>query len=123
MAKPENHDQYISSFPEGTAALLQELRETIQSTVPDAVEVISYSMPAFKARGKMLAWFAGYERHIGFYPGAAGLAAFYKEISVYKNGKGSVQFPLDKPLPTDLIKALLNFKLQEIEGNLVKKKK
>lgn len=122
MARPENHDQYITSFPEGTAELLQELRETIQATVPEAVEVISYSMPAFKARGKMLAWFAGYERHIGFYPGAAGLAALHKEVSVYKNGKGSVQFPLDQPLPTNLIKALLSFKLQEIAEKLEKKK-
>lgn len=123
MAKPESTDQYISTFPESTAALLLQMRETVKATAPDAVEVISYSMPAFKQHGKMLVWFAGYERHIGFYPGSSGIAAFKNEIAGFKNAKGSVQFPLNKPLPVDLIVAIVKFKLNENAEALLKKKK
>ena len=114
MAKPQNHDEYIDSFPPPTRDLLQQMRETVQQAAPDAVEVISYSMPAFKLNGKMLIWYAGYERHIGFYPGSSPIIAFQKEISEYKNAKGSVQFPLDKPLPVGLISRMVRFKADEI---------
>lgn len=114
MAKPLNHNEYIGTFPEHTQELLQQMRQIIPAAVPGATEVISYSMPAFKLHGKMLVWFAGYERHIGFYPGASGIAAFQKEISGFKNAKGSVQFPLTQPLPEALITRMVQFKAAEI---------
>jgi uncharacterized protein YdhG (YjbR/CyaY superfamily) len=113
MAAPLNHDAYINSFPPATQKLLQQVRETVLKAATGAVEVISYSMPAFKYEGMMLTWFAGYERHIGFYPGASGIAAFQKEIAEYKNAKGSVQFPLDKPMPVALITQMVKFKVAE----------
>jgi uncharacterized protein YdhG (YjbR/CyaY superfamily) len=113
MATPVDTDHYISTFPQETQVLLQQVRGTIKKTAPDAIEVISYGMPAFKLSGKMLAWFAGYERHIGFYPGSSGIAAFQKEIVGYKNAKGSVQFPLDKPMPVELIINIVKFKMAE----------
>jgi uncharacterized protein YdhG (YjbR/CyaY superfamily) len=113
MAKPIDTDHYIASFPPATQKLLQQVRETIKATAPGAVDVISYSMPAVKLNGKILAWFAGYERHIGFYPGSSGIAAFQKEIAGYKNAKGSVQFPLDQPMPVELITNIVKFKIAE----------
>lgn len=116
MAKPIDHDDYIRTFPPATQQLLQQMRRLIPQVAPGAVEVISYSMPAFKLNGKMLIWFAGYERHIGFYPGASPIEAFKQELSVYKNAKGSVQFPLDKPLPEALITRMVQFKAGQIVG-------
>ena len=85
---------------------------TIRKAAPDAEEVISYQMPAYKCQG-MLVYFAGYKNHIGFYPGAAGVAAFKEELSVYKNAKGSVQFPIDKLLPLKLIAEIVTFRVKE----------
>jgi uncharacterized protein YdhG (YjbR/CyaY superfamily) len=116
-------DQYIIGFPEHTQKLLQQLRLTIKKAAPDAEEVISYSMPAYKYHG-MLVYFAGYQKHIGFYPMPAGIAAFKDELSIYKNAKGSVQFPLDKPLPINLITRIVKFRMQEnIEKEALKKAK
>lgn len=123
MAKPIDHDDYIHTFPQHTQELLQQMRQIIPQAAPGATEVISYSMPAFKLHGKMLVWFAGYERHIGFYPGSSGIAAFQKDISAYKNGKGSVQFPLTQPLPEALISRMVQFKVAEIAQKLAEKKK
>ncbi|QKJ32018.1 DUF1801 domain-containing protein [Mucilaginibacter mali] len=123
MAKPIDHNDYIRTFPQHTQELLQQMRQIIPQAAPGATEVISYSMPAFKLHGKMLVWFAGYERHIGFYPGSSGIAAFQKEISVYKNAKGSVQFPLTQPLPGALISRMVQFKVAEIAQKLAEKKK
>jgi len=114
MAKPLDHDSYISTFPPSTQKELEELRATVNRTAPGAEEIISYSMPAFKYFGKVLIWYAGYERHVGFYPGSSPIAAFQKEISGYKNAKGSVQFPLHKPLPVELITKMVQFKMAEI---------
>jgi uncharacterized protein YdhG (YjbR/CyaY superfamily) len=100
-------------FPIQTQKLLQKLRLTIHKIAPKAEEVISYGMPAFKINGSVLVYFAGYKAHIGFYPTGTGIAAFKKEIAAYKNSKGAVQFPLDKPLPLELIKKMVKFKLQE----------
>ena len=105
-------DSYIETFPRETQKLLQELRILIQKTAPEAIETISYAMPAFKMK-KMLVYFAGYKNHIGLYPGAATILHFQNEIQQFKNAKGSVQFPLDKPLPIDLIKKMVEFKLKE----------
>ena len=118
MKKPKDIDEYISSFPEETQKLLEQIRTTISDAAPEAVEVISYSMPAFKYNG-VLVWFAAHKSHIGFYPRASGIEAFKKELSTYKKSKGAVQFPLDKPLPLELIKKIVKFRLAE---NLLKLK-
>src|ERR1041385_8698097 len=90
-------DKYIDSFPERTAAMLRQLRAIIRKAAPQAEELISYRMPAFRLHG-MLVYFAGYENHIGFYPGASAIYAFKTSLAAYKYAKGSVQFPLDRPL-------------------------
>jgi len=119
--KPENIDQYIANFPAATQKLLQQVRETIQLAVPEAKEVISYGMPAFKQKG-ILVYFAGYAKHIGFYPTGSGIEAFKNEFGDYKWSKGAVQFPLDKPLPLDLITRITKFKAEIDLGKVVKKK-
>lgn len=98
-------DAYISHQPEKTREILEKIRETIKSVAPKAEEMISYQMPAFKYHG-MLVYFAAYKNHIGFYSLPSGNNEFKKELSIYKNGKGSVQFPLDKPIPYTLIKKI-----------------
>jgi uncharacterized protein YdhG (YjbR/CyaY superfamily) len=118
IAKINDIDTYIAGFPKDTQNLLQQLRETIMKTAPDAEDLISYQMPAYKFNG-VLVYFAGYKNHIGFYPGAAGIETFKKEVSVFKNAKGSVQFPLDKPLPIKLITKIVAFRVKE---NLAKAK-
>jgi len=116
--KPVDFDSYVAGFPKNTQKLLKQLRATILKAAPKAEEVISYGMPAFKLNG-MLVWMAGYSKHIGFYPKPSGIAAFKKELSIYKNAKGSVQFPLDKPLPLALITKIVKFRVAE---NLLKAK-
>jgi uncharacterized protein YdhG (YjbR/CyaY superfamily) len=115
-------DTYIENFPESTQKKLQQLRAVIKKTAPSAEELISYKMPAYKYHG-MLVYFAGYQNHIGFYPGAAGIAKFKEKIDLYKNAKGSVQFPLDKPLPLKLIAEIVSFRLEENTAKTVAKKK
>jgi len=105
-------ESYILGFPEPVQSLLFELRNCIKKTAPQAEEVISYQMPAYKYQG-MLVYFAGYSNHIGFYPGASGVEHFLPELTQYKTSKGTIQFPLDKPLPLDLIKRIVEFRLQE----------
>ncbi|MDQ0969291.1 uncharacterized protein YdhG (YjbR/CyaY superfamily) [Flavobacterium sp. W4I14] len=119
--KPENIDQYIANFPIKTQKLLQQIRETIHKAVPEAKEVISYGMPAFK-QNTVLVYFAGYAKHIGFYPTGSGIEAFKEEFTQYKWSKGAVQFPLDKPLPLDLITRITRFKAER-DLEKVKKKK
>ena len=109
--KPENIDQYIANFPIETQKLLQQIRETIHKAIPEAKEVISYGMPAFK-QNTVLVYFAGYAKHIGFYPTGSGIEAFKEEFAQYKWSKGAVQFPLDKPLPLDLITRITKFKAE-----------
>lgn len=106
-------DQYISKFPEDIQNLLQQMRMTIQKVAPNATESISYGMPAYKLNGKPLVYFAGYKNHIGFYATPSGHREFADELSAYKKGKGSVQFPLDKPLPIDLIQRIVRFRAKE----------
>lgn len=112
-------DEYIRSFPEHIRKKLEELRNAIKEFVPEAQEKISYQMPAFFLNG-VLVWFAGFSKHIGFYPGASGIDAFKSELSKYKHAKGSVQFPIEEPLPIELIKRIVSFRVEE---NLRKKKK
>ncbi len=111
-------DEYIATFPENVQDILQELRKVIQEATPEAEEAISYGMPTFKLKGNLV-HFAAYEHHIGFYPAPSGIEAFKEELSPYKGGKGSVQFPLDKPVPLDLVEKIVIFRVGE---NLKKNK-
>ena len=108
-AKITSVDGYIAGFPPATRTLLQQVRTTVMKAAPKAEEVISYNMPAYKFYG-MLVYFAGYDKHIGFYPMPAAIEAFKKELAVYKSAKGSVQFPLDKPMPLKLITQMVKFR-------------
>jgi uncharacterized protein YdhG (YjbR/CyaY superfamily) len=112
-------DEYINYFPKDVKIKLEKLRNVIKKTAPKAEEKISYQMPAYSLNG-ILVYFAGYSKHIGFYPGASGINEFKNEISKYKYAKGSVQFPLTESLPIDLIKRIVKFRLIE---NMNKKKK
>lgn len=106
-------DQYISAFPEPVKNQLIQMRQCIRENAPEAVEIISYGMPGYKLNGKPLVYFAGYKQHIGFYATPTGHAEFKKELSTYKQGKGSVQFPLDQSLPVDLITRIVKFRVTE----------
>jgi len=106
-------EEYIATFPDIVQECLKQIRGVILENAPDAEEGISYKMPAYKMNGKPLVYFAGFRNHIGFYATPTGHAEFLKELSVYKQGRGSVQFPLDKPLPLDLIKRIVKFRVEE----------
>ncbi len=101
-------DAYIAQFPASTKIILKQVRETILNAAPKAEESISYGMPAYKIHGKPLVYFAGYEKHIGFYATPTGHEAFKKDLAAYKQGKGSVQFPLNEKIPFSLIKKMYN---------------
>ena len=110
----ETIDEYIAEFPPETQAKLQELRALIKSLAPDATEIIAYAIPTFDMGGKHLVHFAGYARHIGLYPTPSGMVAFAEELEGYKTGKGTAQFPLDQPLPVDLIRRIVEFRIAEV---------
>jgi uncharacterized protein YdhG (YjbR/CyaY superfamily) len=114
-------DNYIAGFPVETKKLLEQIRAVIKTAAPQAEEVISYNMPAFRQNG-MLVYFAGYKKHIGFYPGASGISAFKNELSQYKGAKGSVQFPLNKPMPLEIITEIVMFRVEENHYKAKKKK-
>ena len=114
-AKPTTVEEYIAGFPKDVQKVLKQVRLAIRLAAPEAVESISYAMPAYKLNGKPLVYFAGYEKHIGFYATPTGHEKFKKELSKYKQGKGSVQFPLDEPMPLDLIKRIVVFRKKENE--------
>jgi len=109
-------DEYIAEFPAETQVVLEELRALIRASAPDATEIISYAIPTFDLNRRHLVHFAGYEKHIGFYPTASGVEAFKQELKPYKSGKGSVQFPLGQPLPTDLIRRIVELRVEESTG-------
>jgi uncharacterized protein YdhG (YjbR/CyaY superfamily) len=108
-------DEYIKTFPEDIQIILEKIRQTIRKAAPEAVEAISYGIPTFKVNGKYLVYFAAWKYHIGFYPIPSAANAFKRELSAYKQGKGSVQFPLDKPIPYDLIKKIVIFRVKEVK--------
>ncbi|MDP2188974.1 MAG: DUF1801 domain-containing protein [Sphingobacteriaceae bacterium] len=108
-------DTYILQFPAEVQARLSAFRERIQSLVPDAEESMAYGMPAYKLHGKPLVYFAAFAKHIGFYTTPTGHAAFANELAAYKQGKGSVQFPLHEDMPWTLIEAIILFRKQENE--------
>ncbi len=109
-------DDYIGSFPAEMQIRLNRVLATIREAAPGAGESISYGMPAFKLKGKPLVYFAGYKNHIGFYATPTGHQAFKEELSKYRQGKGSVQFPNDQPLPLDLIRRITEFRVRENLG-------
>jgi uncharacterized protein YdhG (YjbR/CyaY superfamily) len=109
----ETIDEYIKTFPEDVQAILEKIRQTIRKAAPEAVETISYQMPAFKLNGRNLVYFAAWKNHIGFYPMPSGTEAFKKELSPYKGAKGSVRFPIEKPIPYDLVKKIVIFRVKE----------
>jgi uncharacterized protein YdhG (YjbR/CyaY superfamily) len=111
--KPCNIDEYIANFPKETQIILEKIRTTIKNIVPESEETISYAMPAFKLNKKALVYFAGYKNHIGFYATPTGHKEFKEELSNFKQGKGSVQFPLDTQIPYDLIKRIVKFRVEE----------
>jgi len=113
----KNIDEYIATFPKNVQIILEEFRQAVREAAPEAKEVISYQMPAFKQKG-ILIWFAAYENHIGFYPTASGIDAFKEKLSAYETSKGTVRFPLNKPIPSDLVKEIVLFRVKE---NLRKK--
>jgi uncharacterized protein YdhG (YjbR/CyaY superfamily) len=112
--KPATIDAYIADFPKETQVLLQKIRTIIRKTVPEATESISYSIPTFKLNGAPLIHFAAYKHHIGFYATPAGHEAFVEELAHYKQGKGSVQFPLDQSIPFDLIERMVIFRRNQV---------
>ncbi|MFL5654230.1 MAG: iron chaperone [Ktedonobacteraceae bacterium] len=106
-------DEYIGTFPDDTQAILEKVRQAIHKAAPDAVETMSYGMPTFDLNGKHLVFFAGWKHHISLYPLPAGDEAFQQKISQYKRAKGSIQFPLDKPLPYDLVEKIVTLLMKE----------
>ena len=109
-------DEYITEFPPETQKALRQARALIAAAAPDATETISYAIPTFDLNGHHLVHFAGYERHLGFYPTPSGIAAFQDELKPYKSAKGSVQFPLSEPLPADLIRRIVAFRVAEVSA-------
>jgi uncharacterized protein YdhG (YjbR/CyaY superfamily) len=109
---PKDIDEYIARFPDNVRETLEKIRTTIRRAAPDAQETISYQIPTFTLYGNLV-HFAALKKHIGFYPGASGIEKFSGELSVYDGAKGSVQFPLDKPIPYRLISRIVKFRLNE----------
>ena len=116
----KDFEAYIVNFPEEIQELLNQLRAAIRQTAADAQESISYGMPAFKLNGKPLVYFAAFKNHIGFYATPTGHKEFENELSKYKQGKGSVQFPINQPLPLELIQRITQFRVME---NMLNSKK
>lgn len=114
-----NINAYINDFPEEIQTILEQIRATIQQAAPEAKEAIKYGMPTFVLNGNLV-HFAAYKNHIGFYPAPTGIEAFIKELEVYRTGKGTIQFPIDKPIPFDLITKVVKYRIEE---NLKKRKK
>ena len=121
VKKPTSIDEYIAEFPSTTQKLLEQIRAVIKKAAPVAEEAIGYGIPTFKLNGNLV-HFAGYKQHIGFYPGAAGIFSFEKELAGYKTSKGAVQFPISKPMPVDLITRIVKFRVKQNLEKPVKKK-
>ena len=110
--KTNNIDNYIAGFPKEIQEILQQVRSAISKAAPAAEETINYGIPTFTLKGNLV-HFAGYKNHIGFYPAPSGIETFKKELSIYKGAKGSVQFPIDKPMPLALISKIVKFRVKE----------
>jgi uncharacterized protein YdhG (YjbR/CyaY superfamily) len=118
MKKVTSIDEYINDYPKNVQIILQKLRQTIKKAAPKAEEAIAYGIPTFKFHGNLV-HFGGFKHHIGFYPAPTGIEAFKKELKPYLAGKGSIRFPLEKPIPYDLVARIVKFR---VELNLAKKK-
>jgi len=116
-------DKYIAGFPNDVQENLEKIRRTIRKAAPGAEETISYQIPTFTLKGKYLVYFAAYKKHIGLYPAPRGIEKFKKELSVYAGGKGTVRFPLDKPIPFDLIERIVKFRVKQNLERAKEKKK
>jgi uncharacterized protein YdhG (YjbR/CyaY superfamily) len=117
----QNIDQYIGIFPPNVQIILEKLRKTIQEAAPNAEETISYGIPTFELNGNLV-HFAAYKNHIGFYPASSAIVAFHKELSPYRHAKGSVQFPIDKPIPFYLVRKIVKYRVKENLERGIKKK-
>ena len=104
-------DEYVGTYPKNVQDILQKIRQTIRESAPDAKETISYKMPAFEQNG-ILVWFAAFKNHIGFFPTAQGIEKFRDKLSCYKTSKGTVRFPLSEPLPFELIKEIVKYRVK-----------
>lgn len=113
--------EYFASLPPGTRKILKEVRNTIRKAAPEADELISYNIPAFTQQGRLV-YYAAFKNHIGFYPRVSGIEAYKKELAKYKGAKGSVQFPLDKPMPLELIAKIVAFRVEENRKEAAAKK-
>ena len=108
-------DEYISQFPKNVRGILEQLRKVIRESAPEAEETINYGIPTFRLNGNLV-HFAAFKNHIGFYPTPSAVVAFKKELTPFKQAKGSIQFPLDKPIPFDLVKKIVKFRVKENES-------
>ena len=118
----KNIDEYIALFPDDVQKKLRDVRAIIKSAAPEATEAISYQMPTFKLHGNLV-HFAAFKNHIGFYPAPQGIEKFQAELSKYKGSKGAVQFPIDQPVPLDLIRRMVEYRVQGNLANAASKKK
>ncbi len=121
-AEPQTIDEYIAGYPEDVQAILSKIRATIREEAPEAEETIKYRMPTFMLDGNLV-YFAAFKNHVGFYPIPTGIEKFKKELSAYKTARGSVQFPLDKPIPYALIRKIVRFRVKENRAKAKAKKK
>ena len=111
-------DEYIAEFPKDVRAVLEELRRVILEIAPEAEETISYGIPTFDLNGKHLVHFAAYKNHVGFYPTSSGIASFKKELAPFKTSRGTVQFPLGKPIPFDLVRRIVKFRVKQMSQRI-----
>ena len=113
QSAPTTIDAYVATFPLEVQALLQQIRQVIHEAVPNLGETISYGMPTFTLNGQYLLYFAAYKKHIGLYPAPTGVEEFHEAVALYGGGKGTLKFPLDKPMPFDLIRRVVRFRGKE----------
>jgi len=107
-------EQYIAAAPEHVRPVLEEMRRTIHEAAPEAVEAIAYQIPTFRLDGRNLVHFAAFKSHVGFYPTSSGIAAFEGELSPYATSRGTVRFPLGEPIPHDLVRRIVAFRVREV---------
>ena len=113
-------DEYLDEFPSETRAVLEEVRAVVKAAAPNATETISYAIPTFDLNGHHLVHFAGFKKHVGFYPVPSAMEAFKDELAPYRSGKGSAQFSLDEPMPLDLIRRIVEFRVAESDRKAAK---
>lgn len=123
QTSPKDIDEYIAGFPSEVQEILEKIRMTIRKAAPGAEEKISYQIPSFTLGGSYLVYLAAYKKHIGLYPAPRGFEEFKKELSVYEGGKGTVRFPLDKPIPFELIRRIVKYRVKETLARVEAKRK